>query len=55
MQIETININDKNVWLVIDQLRIYSPDNNSINSCDEYMCYYKLTEPALISASMQGG
>lgn len=45
MKIEILEINDKLIWLAIDQLRIYSVDQKIINTKNEFLCYFKLTEP----------
>ena len=45
MIIELLNINDIPVWISIEQLRVYSPTTNLIETKNEFLCYYKLTEP----------
>lgn len=45
MTITTIYISGKQIWLSIDQLRIYNPDNVTIELKDEFLCFFKLSEP----------
>jgi hypothetical protein len=45
MIIENITINNNSVWITIDQLRVYSADRIRIESREEYLCYFKLSEP----------
>jgi hypothetical protein len=45
MIIKNITINNNSVWITIDQLRVYSADRIRIESREEYLCYFKLSEP----------
>lgn len=45
MTIKEIQIKSTKVWLVIDQLRTYSEDLKFIAEKDEFLCYYKFSEP----------
>lgn len=45
MIIENITINNTSVWITIDQPRVNSADRMRIESCEEYLCYFKLSEP----------
>jgi hypothetical protein len=45
MKITTIEISGYTMWLVIDQLRTYTADKKIIETKDEYLCYFKLSEP----------
>jgi hypothetical protein len=45
MTVENITISNISIWLTIDQLRMYSADRSRIESRQEYLCYFKLSEP----------
>ena len=45
MVIRTIEVGGRTIWLSIDQLRVYSQDTNMIDIEEEFLCYFKLTEP----------
>ena len=45
MTIENITISGISVWLSVDQLREYSSDISRIETRQEFLCYYKLSEP----------
>lgn len=48
MIVRAIQLKDKIVWLVIDQLRRYSTDFKSLDENEEFLCYFKLSEPSSI-------
>lgn len=43
--IKLIKINGKRVWLYIDQLRIFTKETNELVQNEEYLCYFKYSEP----------
>jgi hypothetical protein len=45
MTIENITISGISVWLSVDQLRVYSSDRSRIETKQEFLCYFKLSEP----------
>ena len=45
MRIETIEINGFTIWILLDQLRVYSDNKKLVETKNEFLCYYKLTEP----------
>jgi hypothetical protein len=45
MTVENITINGISVWLTVDQLRVYSSDRSRIETRQEFLCYFKLSEP----------
>ena len=45
MKVRIIQLKEKAVWLTIDQLRTYSTDFKFIEEKQEFLCYFKLTEP----------
>ncbi len=45
MTIKTINVSGRTIWLSIDQLRIYSADHNMTELKEEFLCYFKMSEP----------
>ncbi|WP_291401364.1 hypothetical protein [Daejeonella sp.] len=45
MIIRNLTINNFSVWITIDQLRFYSNNRLRIESPEEFLCYFKLTEP----------
>jgi len=45
MTVENITISNISIWLTIDQLRMYSADRSRFESRQEYLCYFKLSEP----------
>ncbi len=48
MTVENITINNISIWLSIDQLRKYSTDGSKIESKQEFLCYFKFSEPTPI-------
>ena len=48
MTVENITINNISIWLTIDQLRKYSTDRSKIESKQEFLCYFKFSEPTPI-------
>ena len=40
-----MQLKNRTVWLAIDQLRTYSADFKNIEEQQEFLCYFKLTEP----------
>lgn len=45
MRIETIEIKGLTIWVLIDQLRIYLDDKRLVETKNEFLCYFKFTEP----------
>lgn len=45
MRINEVEIKQRKVWLVIDQLKIHSPNFSKLESKPEFLCYFNLTEP----------
>lgn len=45
MEIRRLEINERPLWLVIDQFRVYVEANNSFVTTERFICYYKLKEP----------
>ena len=45
MTTELLTIDGSPVWVIIEQLRFYSPTTNLIETKNAFLCYYKLTEP----------
>ncbi len=45
MRKETIEIHDFTIWLVIDQIRYYTKNKKLLESNNEFLCYFKFTEP----------
>lgn len=45
MTVENIKINGISVCLLADQLRVYSSDRSRIETRQEFLCYFKLSEP----------
>jgi len=43
-----LKINETIVWVVIDQLRVYSSDKMILNTRDRFLCYFNYSEPSLI-------
>lgn len=48
MSVENITINGISVWVTVDQLRVYSADRSRIETRQEFLCYFKLSEPTSI-------
>jgi len=48
MTVKIIKVKDKTVWLAIDQLKIYTSDEEMIERENEFLCYFKMTEPSLL-------
>lgn len=44
MRNETIDINGNTIWLTIDQIRVFNEDMNLIETKNEFICFFKLTE-----------
>jgi len=40
-----IDVLGRTIWLSIDQLRIYLADHNITELKEEFLCYFKTTEP----------
>lgn len=36
------------VWLTFDQLRVYSSDRTTIETTNEFICFFKYSEPNVI-------
>ncbi|WP_319231671.1 hypothetical protein [Draconibacterium orientale] len=45
MKIIELEIKNQRIWLVIELLRVYSPDFKAFTPTGRYICYFKLTEP----------
>jgi len=45
MTVKEMQLKNRTVWLAIDQLRTYSADFKNIEEKQEFLCYFKLTEP----------
>lgn len=45
MRILSVTIKATIVWLVIDQLRVYSSDTMNFTTKNKFLCYFKNSEP----------
>ena len=45
MTVENITLCGISLWISVHQLQVYSPDRSKIEARQEFLCYFKLSEP----------
>ena len=45
MRTIAINVKEQTVWIIIEQLVVFNQKSNFYENINEFLCYYKLTEP----------
>ena len=45
MKITSFEIKQRTVWILLDQLRTYTLDMKNTEYRDEFLCYFKMSEP----------